>query len=97
MKKVTRIVLMALLATLWSGTLSAKGCESNFMHDPCPVDGYSIVDTEKFVRGRHNWMHDIHHFGEKKRYKKRVKRRKINYTKKRYKYVRKCRLVKVRR
>jgi len=98
MKRFSKVVLSVLLVTLWSSALSAKSCESSFMHDPCSVDGYSIVDTERFVKGKHNWMHDIHHFGEQTndrvRRKKRTKR-KILYTKKRYRYVRKCRLVKV--
>jgi len=31
-------------------------CESDFMYDSCPVGSYSVVETERYVRGRHNWM-----------------------------------------
>jgi len=31
-------------------------CQSEYMHDPCPLGSYSVVETEKYVRGRHNWM-----------------------------------------
>jgi len=70
-------------------TASADTCSSAFMHDPCALDGYSIVDTETFVKGTHNTMHILHDFGKSQRATKRHRRR--------YAYVRKCRLVKVRR
>jgi hypothetical protein len=98
MKKITIIVTMLLSMGLFSSTASA-GCGMEYMSDPCSVDGYGIVQTERYVRGKHNWMHDIHYFGANKRVvKKRVlKKRKRRAAKRRYKYVKRCRLVKVRR
>jgi hypothetical protein len=98
MKKITIIVTMLLSMGLFSSTASA-GCGTEYMSDPCSVDGYGIVQTERYVRGKHNWMHDIHYFGANKRVvKKRVlKKRKRSVVKRRYRYVKRCRLVKVRR
>ena len=97
------MVIAGLFAlAFFSTTTSAATCGAKFMKDPCSVDGYSIVNTERFVRGRHNWMHDIHHFGKvkkstrKKRVRsKRIYRKKV-HVKKRYKFVKRCRTVKVR-
>lgn len=97
------MVIAGLFAlAFFSTATSAATCGAKFMKDPCSVDGYSIVNTERFVRGRHNWMHDIHDFGEAKKptrkkrvHSKRVYRKKI-HVKKRYKFVKRCRTVKVR-
>ena len=82
-----------------SRTANAATCGAKFMKDPCPVDGYSIVNTERFVRGRHNWMHDVHYFGEKRGVMriKRVVRKKRAHPKRAYRYLKRCRIVKVRR
>ncbi len=93
MKKMAIIVAMLLSMGLFSTTASA-GCGTEYMSDPCSVDGYGIVQTERYVRGKHNWMHDIHYFGTSKRV---LKKRKRSVVKRRYRYVKKCRLVKVRR
>jgi len=93
MKKMAIIVAMLLSMGLFSTTASA-GCGTEYMSDPCSVDGYGIVQTERYVRGKHNWMHDIHYFATSKRV---LKKRKRSVVKRRYRYVKKCRLVKVRR
>jgi len=31
-------------------------CKSDYMYDSCPVGSYSVVESEKYIRGRHNWM-----------------------------------------
>ncbi len=100
MKKSLSIFLLVLV--LFGSAASAAWCNPRYMSDPCPIEGYDMVQTEKFTKGRHNWMNDIHYFGEKKRVvkksKKRVKKyKKRKVSKKRYKYIKKCRLVKVRR
>ncbi len=99
MKKVLVALAVFFSLAAFGATASAATCGAKFMKDPCPVDGYSVVNTERFVRGRHNWMHDIHHFGEKKRVvrRKRTIRKKRVQRKRHYKYVRRCRTVKVRR
>jgi len=95
MKNIVMIAVMVLSMVALSVTASAEKCGTKYMKDPCAVDGYGIVQTERFVRGRHNWMHDIHHFGSSKRVMKKRKRR--IHQKRRYKYIKRCRLVKVRR
>ncbi len=103
MKKITIIVASLFALAFFSTSTSAATCGAKFMKDPCPVDGYSIVNTERFVRGRHNRMHDIHYFNDLKKathtkravYGKRVHRKKV-HPKRRYKYVKRCRTVKVR-
>ena len=87
------------MLTFTSMTVSAAPtCGAEYMKDPCSVDGYSIVNTERFVRGRHNTMHDIHHFSDlrKIKHRKRTTYRKRVHRKKRYKYIKRCRTVKVR-
>jgi len=54
--------------------LNAGNCKSQYMSDTCPLDGYSIVEVEKFVKGTHNQMHTIHHFQDQKKCR-RAKRR----------------------
>ncbi|NKQ39999.1 MAG: hypothetical protein HF962_00295 [Sulfurovum sp.] len=101
MKKTIIVVLISVASLmLLSSTATAAWCSAKYLHDPCAIDGFDIVQTEKFVRGKHNWMHDVHNLGnsnkvskKKKRViKKRVKRKKS----KRYKYVKRCRVSKVR-
>jgi len=112
MKKITIAIAGLFALTFFATATNAATCGAKFMKDPCPIDGYSIVDTERFVRGSHNRMYDIHHFGEvkkqthrkrfrsKKTYRKRAHHRKVYHRKtrlkKRYKFVRRCRTVKVR-
>jgi len=92
MKKMISMIVRMLSIGVLSTTAYAATCDVKFMEDPCPVDGYSIVNTEKFVRSHHNWMHDIHHFDD---ISSRVKN--STYIKKRYTYTKKCRLVRVER
>jgi len=82
-----------LLSLLLSVTASA-GCKATYMEDPCSIEGYGIVETEKFIPGKHNWMHDVHYFGEDEAtLKKRKKSRRVR----RYTLVKRCRFVKVPR
>ena len=37
-------------------------CASGFLSDPCPIDGYSTVETEKMPRHSHSWMKSAHSF-----------------------------------
>ena len=104
MKKIITMSVVGLfMLALLSTTGNAATCSTKFMKDPCPLDGYSIVNTERFIRGRHNWMHDIHHFWDAKKtvHRKRVVRKRRTYRKRvhhkrRYRYVKRCRRVKVR-
>lgn len=92
MKK--NIVIAGVLFSM--GILSSAasaGCDTEYMNDPCSVDGYSIVQTERHVQGKHNWVHDIHYFSVGKRVTKQRKRRVM---KRRVRYVKRCRLVKVK-
>lgn len=99
MKKTTLFVVSFLMLTFFSVTVSAATtCGAAYMKDPCPVDGYSIMNIERFVRGRHNDMYDIHHFSDlrKTKHRKRAIYRKRVQHKKRYRYIKRCRTVKVR-
>ncbi len=51
----------ALLLTVGSA-FAAVDCGRGYMKDPCAKDGYSIVETEPFVRGAHNCMAIAHYF-----------------------------------
>ncbi len=99
MKKILVAIVTLFSLLMLSTVADAATCGAKFMKDPCPVDGYSIVNTEKFVRGRHNWMHDVHHFGEHRGTTrvKRIVRKKRVHSQRAYRYVRHCRIVKVRR
>ena len=54
----------AVLMIIWSVSIVANAggeskhikCKSDYMYDSCPVGSYSVVESEKYVRGRHNWM-----------------------------------------
>jgi len=54
------IILIAL--EMANASSSNRGCGLSFMYDPCAVDSYSIVETEKFVRGPHNCIAVAHYF-----------------------------------
>ena len=59
MKKMLFIaILVSLSISNLSGEKYSKAtlCKPEFEYDPCPLGSYTIVETEKFVRGRHNWM-----------------------------------------
>ena len=104
MKKIITMAVAGLFAlALLSSAGSAATCGAKFMKDPCSLDGYSIVNTERFIRGRHNWIHDIHHSSDAKKvvhrkravHKRRVHRKRLQPTRQ-YKYVKRCRRLKVR-
>ncbi len=45
------------------GTLhAAVNCNQDFMKDPCAKDAYSVVESERYVRGPHNCMAIAHFF-----------------------------------
>ena len=56
--------LMGLVAlALTVGSLhAAADCSHGFMKDPCAENGYSVVESERFVRGPHNCMAIAHYF-----------------------------------
>ncbi len=70
----------------------APECNAKYMQDPCTLDGYAMVETEEFIRGTHNHMHDIHYYAIKK-----VSKKRRRVARRAYKVVKKCRYVKVRR
>ena len=52
------------IAALWlsMGSLAnAADCSRGYMHDPCARDGYSVVESERFVKGPHNCMACAHY------------------------------------
>lgn len=92
------IINSAIFLLLFTSTTIASGCDTAYMKDSCAVDGYEIVEIERFVKGIHNQMNDVHFFNtEKSHSRKKTKKKKKRYskTKKHYKYIKKCRLVKV--
>lgn len=67
-------IVVLIVLVLFSSSANAKDCRSGYEYDPCPVDGYSVVEVERFVKGVHNQMYCVHHFNDEKR-TYRVKRR----------------------
>ncbi|WP_292654412.1 hypothetical protein [Nitratifractor sp.] len=53
---------MAGLLLAMGSTAVAADCSRNFMKDPCARNGYSVVETERFVKGPHNCMACVHFF-----------------------------------
>jgi|GEM_PF-6033805 hypothetical protein len=64
MKKAVSKMLLAMgICAGTAGMASAEvDCSRFFMTDECKTDGYSVVESEKNVRGPHNWMCCIHYF-----------------------------------
>jgi hypothetical protein len=63
MMKMMRIMAAAGLMFLTLGSADAAvDCSRDFMKDPCARDSYSIVETERYVRGPHNCMAIAHYF-----------------------------------
>ncbi|WP_456434018.1 hypothetical protein [Nitratifractor sp.] len=64
MKRSISAAMIAGILTLLTGSASASAisCNRHFMKDRCAHDGYSIVETERFVRGPHNCMAIAHYF-----------------------------------
>ncbi len=58
------IKITILFSFLLMGTTASAGCKAKYMADPCSIDGYAIVETEKSLPEKHHWMHDIHYFSE---------------------------------
>ena len=54
-------VLLVLGFTIGAWAGSSK-CDRDFMKDACASDGYSIVETEPFVKAPHNCMAIAHYF-----------------------------------
>jgi hypothetical protein len=61
MPKRAGIAAVAGWILLGSATWAAD-CGRGYMKDPCARDSYSVVETEKFVRGPHNCMAIAHYF-----------------------------------
>ena len=83
-----------------SQAATANRCATGYMNDPCSVDGYGIVQTERYTYSRHNHMVDIHHFSLAKPVVKKGKRivyKKRTHRKRLYKTIKRCRLVRVPR
>ena len=88
------IVVVVMFASMAFGSVElAPECNAKYMQDPCAVDSYAMVETEEFIPGTHNHMHDIHYYTINKKVTK--KRRSV--ARRAYKVVKKCRYVKVRR
>jgi len=47
---------LALTALAFGSLNAAVDCSHGYMNDPCAKDGYSVVESETFVRGPHNCM-----------------------------------------
>ncbi len=59
MKRVLAVIvsIAALSGAAYAGkNNNKKPCQSDFMYDPCPVGSYSVVESEEYHKGRHNWM-----------------------------------------
>ena len=58
MKKILSFAIFSsiLVSTASSGGYKSVVCKKDFYEDPCPLDSYSIVETEGVFRSRHNWM-----------------------------------------
>jgi hypothetical protein len=61
--KTAKVILGAgLLALVFGSADAAVDCGREYMKDPCTKDGYSVVETERFIRGPHNCMAIAHYF-----------------------------------
>jgi len=60
MKKSLVIAIMGFSMMITSATATA-GCKAEYMNDPCEIDGYGIMEIERFEKGRHNHMEVLHH------------------------------------
>jgi len=61
--KSMKMMMGAGLALLTFGSLhAAADCGLGFMKDPCAREGYSVVESERFVPGPHNCMAIAHYF-----------------------------------
>jgi len=57
-----KMVAAGLLFAAGSASLQAADCNRDFMKDPCAKDSYSVVETERYVKGPHNCMACAHFF-----------------------------------
>jgi len=81
--KCSRFVTVSFVAIVSSMAALGSTCDDSQMKDPCPIDGYSIVNIEKATEVSHNQMHDIHHlhdFEKTKRHKRHTYKRHYLYT-----------------
>ena len=53
---------VGLMALSFGSLQAAADCSRDYMKDPCVKDGYSVVESERFVRGPHNCMAIAHYF-----------------------------------
>ncbi|WP_456458297.1 hypothetical protein [Nitratifractor sp.] len=62
--KTSNILFAALLLLSLEGIAVAghSPCQRSYMHDRCAADDYSVVETEPFVKGKHNCMAIAHYF-----------------------------------
>jgi len=89
MKKIFKTGSVVCMVALWTTAALADTCQSQYMKDPCSVDGYSMVEVEEFVPYGHNQMHILHHFNDTVATKKKARKTK------KYRYIKKCRYIKV--
>ncbi len=54
--------IAGLLLTMGGLANAAEDCSRSYMKDPCARDGYSVVESERFVKGPHNCMACAHYF-----------------------------------
>jgi hypothetical protein len=63
MKNLTKNVWMAAVLAATAGSFAlAADCDREYMKDPCAQDSYSVVETERHVKGPHNCMACAHYF-----------------------------------
>ena len=54
--------IAGLLLSMGGLANAAEDCSRSYMKDPCARDGYSVVESERFVKGPHNCMACVHYF-----------------------------------
>jgi hypothetical protein len=62
MKKMKIMAATGLALLAFGSANAAVDCSRDYMKDPCARDGYSVVETERFIRGPHNCMAIAHYF-----------------------------------
>jgi len=56
------IGMVGLLFSMGVPASAAADCSRDYMQDPCARDSYSVVESERFVKGPHNCMACVHYF-----------------------------------
>jgi hypothetical protein len=62
MKNIKMIAAAGLMLLTFGSVNAAVDCSRDYMKDPCAKDSYSIVETERYIRGPHNCMAIAHYF-----------------------------------